>query len=159
VPDVRLAEPQDADDVTRLMLAFRDHLGLSAPTDDEMRAGVERLLGDRDTEFLLAAADDDGGGVRAAGVAQLRFRYGVWRAGGDCLLEDLYVDEAARGAGLGRALVEATIARARARGCRRVELDTNERNDAALRLYGSFGFSATANGYGGRDLYLRLHLD
>jgi GNAT superfamily N-acetyltransferase len=159
VPRVRLAQPQDAGDVARLMLAFRDHLGLSGPTDDEMRAGVERLLSDRDTEFLLAAADANGDDTAPAGVAQLRFRYGVWRAGGDCLLEDLFVDGAARGAGLGRALVEATLDRARRRGCRRVELDTNERNDAALALYGSFGFSATANGYGGRDLYLRLHLD
>jgi ribosomal protein S18 acetylase RimI-like enzyme len=155
MPRVWLAQPHEADAVAGLMLAFRDHLGLSAPTDDEMRAGVERLLTDADTEFLLAAPAD---GAAPAGVAQLRFRYGVWRAGGDCLLEDLYVDEAARGAGLGRALVEATLDRARARGCRRVELDTNERNDAALRLYGSFGFSATANRYGGRDLYLRLHL-
>jgi GNAT superfamily N-acetyltransferase len=139
------------------MLAFRDHLSLDAPSRDEMHAGVERLLGDADTEFLLAAPDGDG--APDAGVAQLRFRYGVWRAGGDCLLEDLFVDESARVRGLGRALMEATLDRARARGCRRVELDTNERNDAALRLYGSFGFSATANAYGGRDLYLRLHLD
>src|SRR4051794_31046338 len=118
--------------------------------------GVERLLGDAETEFLLAAADD---GAPAAGVAQLRFRYGIWRAGGDCLLEDLFVDETARGAGLGHALVEATLDRARARGCRRVELDVNERNEAAQRLYGSFGFSTTSNSYGARDLYMRLHLD
>src|SRR3954462_7694752 len=138
------------------MAAFRDHLRLDGPSDGEVAAGVGRLLDDPETEFLLASPGD---GAPAAGVPQLRFRYGIWRAGGDCLLEDLYVDESARGAGLGRALVEATLDRARARGCRRVELDTNERNDAALRLYGSFGFSATANGYGGRDLYLRLHLD
>ena len=156
MPGVRLAQPHDAPEVARLMTAFRDHLRLTEPSDAEMRAGVERLLQDPDTEFLLGAASD---GAPAAGVVQLRFRYGVWRAGGDCLLEDLFVDEAARGAGLGRALVEATLDRARAHGCRRVELDTNERNDAALRLYGSFGFSATANRYGGRDLYLRLHLD
>jgi ribosomal protein S18 acetylase RimI-like enzyme len=140
------------------MLAFRDHLGLGAPTEAEMRAGVERLLDDPDTEFLLAA-DGDGDGAPDAGVAQLRFRYGVWRAGGDCLLEDLYVDAAARGAGLGHALVEATLDRARARGCRRVELDVNESNEAAQRLYGSFGFSATSNSYGARDLYMRVHLD
>lgn len=158
MPRVRLARPEEAETVARLMLAFRDHLALGAPSDAEMRAGVERLLGDPDTEFLLATPGDDGGG-EPAGVAQLRFRYGVWRAAGDCLLEDLFVDEAARGAGLGRALVAATLARARARGCRRVELDANEHNAAALRLYGSFGFSATANSYGGRDLYLRLHLD
>jgi ribosomal protein S18 acetylase RimI-like enzyme len=156
VPYVRLAQPRDAEAVARLMAAFRDHIGLSAPSDAEMRAGVERLLEDPDTEFLLAAAADD---APAAGVAQLRFRYGVWRAGGDCLLEDLFVDDAARGAGLGRALVEATLAHARARGCRRVELDVNERNEAAQRLYGSFGFSATSNTYGARDLYMRLHVD
>jgi ribosomal protein S18 acetylase RimI-like enzyme len=138
------------------MSAFRDHLRLSAPSDDEMRGGVERLLGDSETEFLLASPGD---GAPAAGVVQLRFRYGVWRTGGDCLLEDLYVDESARGAGLGHALVAATLDRARARGCRRVELDVNESNEAAQRLYGSFGFSSTSNTYGARDLYMRLHID
>src|SRR5918911_1529921 len=156
MPRVWLAQLHEADAVAGLMLAFRDHLGLGGPTDAEMRAGVERLLTDADTEFLLAAPAD---GAAPAGVAQLRFRYGVWRAGGDCLLEDLYVDEAARGAGLGRALVEAALDRARARGCRRAELDVSESNAAALALYESFGFSAAANPYGARDLYMRVHLD
>ena len=138
------------------MAAFRDHIGLSEPSDAEVAEGVARLLDDDDTEFLLAAPDD---GAPAAGVAQVRFRYGIWRAGGDCLLEDLFVDAAARGGGLGRALLEATLERARARGCRRIELDVNEANDPAVRLYGSFGFSATANPYGARDLYMRLHID
>ena len=139
MPSVRVAQPQDLSTVTRLMAGFRDHLGLSAPSDAEVRSGVERLLADSDTEFLLAAAAD---GAEPAGVAQLRFRYGIWRAGGDCLLEDLFVDE-----------------RARARGCRRVELDVNEANATAQRLYESFGFSSTANPYGARDLYMRLHVD
>jgi ribosomal protein S18 acetylase RimI-like enzyme len=156
VPRVRIAQPHERDAVTRLMAAFRDHLRLDGPSDDELAAGVERLLGDPDTEFLLASPADD---APAAGVAQLRFRYGIWRAGGDCLLEDLYVEESARGAGLGHALLEGTIERARARGCRRVELDVNESNEAAQRLYGSFGFSATSNTYGARDLYMRLHVD
>ena len=148
MPRVRLAQPQDAEEVARLMAAFRDHIGLSEPSDAEVAEGVARLLDDDDTEFLLAAPDD---GAPAAGVAQLRFRYGIWRAGGDCLLEDLFVDAAA--------LLEATLERARARGCRRIELDVNEANDPAVRLYGSFGFSATANPYGARDLYMRLHID
>ena len=138
------------------MSAFRDHLKLDEPSDAEMMAGVERLLGDADTEFLLGAPDGDG---PAAGVAQLRYRYGVWRAGFDCLLEDLFVDAAARGTGLGRALMAAIVDHARARACRRIELDTNETNTAALGLYERFGFSAVANSYGARDLYLRLHLD
>lgn len=156
MPRVWIAQPHESGSVARLMAAFRDHLRLEGPSDDEVATGVGRLIEDPDTEFLLASAGD---GAPAAGVAQLRFRYGIWRAGGDCLLEDLFVDSAARGAGLGHALVEATIGRARARGCRRVELDVNEANDAAQRLYGSFGFSSTSNTYGARDLYMRLHID
>src|SRR3954449_8483359 len=113
------------------MVAFRDHLGESEPTDDEMRAGVERLLGDPDTEFLLAAPDGDGDGAPPPGVAQLRFRFGVWRAGGDCLLEDLYVDESARGAGLGHALVEGTPDGAPAPGRTRAGRHVNESKTAA----------------------------
>src|SRR3954468_3756454 len=138
------------------MAAFRDHLRLDGPSDDEVAAGVGRLLGDPETEFLLASTGD---GAPAGGVAQLRYRYGFWRSGGDCLLEDLYVDESARGAGLGRALVQATLDRARERGCRRAELDVNESNAAAIALYEGVGFSAAANPYGARDLYMRVHLD
>ncbi|HEX2103417.1 MAG TPA: GNAT family N-acetyltransferase [Solirubrobacteraceae bacterium] len=156
MPAAWIAQPQEADAVTRLMLAFRDHLGLDRPGDDDARASVARLLADPETEFVLAAAEP---GARAAGVAQLRYRYGFWRSGGDCLLEDVYVDATARGTGLGRALVQATLERARERGCRRAELDVNESNAAALALYESFGFSAAANPYGARDLYMRLHLD
>jgi GNAT superfamily N-acetyltransferase len=155
-PRVWPATHDEIKTVARLLVAFRDHNGLDWPSDNAFLAGVERLFDERDTEFLLGAPHDD---APPSGVAQLRFRYGIWRAGFDCLLEDLYVLESARGSGLGRALVQASLDRARERGCRRVELDVNERNEAALALYGSFGFSATNNAYGTRDLYMRLHLN
>ena len=155
MPAVWIAQPSEAETVARLMLAFRDHLGLERPTDEAGRAAIERLLTDPETEFVLGAPE---AGAAAAGVAQLRYRPGFWLSGPDCLLEDLFVDASARGAGLGRALVQATLDRARARGCRRAELDVNERNDGAVALYESFGFSAAANPYGGRDLYMRVHL-
>jgi GNAT superfamily N-acetyltransferase len=155
-PRVWLAGPDEAEAVAGLLVAFRDHLREDWPSDNAFLAGVERLLEDPDTEFLLGAAHDD---APPAGVCQLRYRYGVWRAGFDCLLEDLFVAETARGTGLGRALVEGALQRARVRDCRRVELDVNESNAAALALYGSLGFSATENTYGARDLYMRLHLD
>jgi GNAT superfamily N-acetyltransferase len=155
-PRVWLAGVDDAETVARLLVAFRDHLDRSWPSDNAFLAGVERLLDDPSTEYLLGAPHDD---APPAGVVQLRYRYGIWRAGTDCLLEDLFVEEPARGSGLGRALVRGAIERARERGCRRMELDVNENNPAALALYESFGFSATANPYGARDLYLRRHLD
>jgi ribosomal protein S18 acetylase RimI-like enzyme len=58
--------------------------------------------------------------------------------------------------GAGRALVQACVDRARARGCKRIQLDANERNEAAMALYESLGFSSTTPGRfdEGRNLYL-----
>jgi GNAT superfamily N-acetyltransferase len=138
------------------MIAFRDHIGLDWPSDNAFLAGVERLIEDRDTEFLLAAADDDS---PPAGVTQLRYRWGIWRAGGDCLVEDVFVLDDARGRGVARAMMELATERARERGCRRMELDTSEANEAALALYHSFGFAERRDPDAPRDLYLRRHLE
>ena len=146
-----LAEPHDADQVARLLVAFRDHIGSDWPSENAFLASVERLLEDRDTEFLLAAPGGDG---PPAGVLQLRFRHSVWKAAPDAWLEDLFVAGGVRRAGVGDALVALAIERARARGARRIELDCNERNAAALALYERHGFSPRYKGGPGRDLFL-----
>jgi GNAT superfamily N-acetyltransferase len=153
---VWIAGPHEAEVVTRLMVGFRDYLGYDWPSENAFLAGVEKLLEDTQTDFLLGAKDEDS---PPEGVCQLRFRHGLWRAGTDCLLEDLFVEEGARGTGLGRALVAKARERALERGARRMELDVNEANPAALKLYESFGFETkNAAVYGGRDLYMRVHL-
>jgi GNAT superfamily N-acetyltransferase len=151
-----VAEPHEAETVGRLLVAFRNHLGLDWPSDNAFLAGVERLIETPDAKFVLGAPDDDS---PPAGVAQVRFRYGIWWAADDCLLEDLFVEEHARGAGLGRALVGKVVELATARGCRRVELDVNDNNHDALALYRSWGFANDDPRYGGGNLFMRLHLE
>jgi GNAT superfamily N-acetyltransferase len=153
-PHVWVAGPNEAETVARLLVEFRDHLGYDRPSENAVLAGVEKLLEDVSTEFLIGAPNPD---APPAGVAQLRFRRSIWMAA-DCLVEDVFVADGARGAGLGRALVTHALERARARGCRRAELDVSEVNEAALALYASLGFGASAEG-APRDLYLRAHLD
>jgi GNAT superfamily N-acetyltransferase len=150
------AEPHEAEAVARLIVEFRDHLGLEWPSGNAFLAGVERLIEQPDTAFLLGAPHED---APPSGVAQVRFRFGLWWAAEDCLLEDLFVRDDARGQGVGRAIVGAVIAMASERGCRRVELDVNEANDAAMALYQSFGFSAQDDRYGARNVLMRLHLE
>jgi ribosomal protein S18 acetylase RimI-like enzyme len=142
------ATPDDAADVARLLAAFRDWYDRDWPDDASFRASVDRLVGRDDTEFLLGAGPDG----TAAGVVALRFRWTVWWEAEDCWIEDVFVAEAARGTGLGRALVRAAIDRAAARGCRRVDLDVDVDNAAARALYASLGFEA------GSQLYLRRRI-
>ena len=149
---IRVAGPGDEAEVTRLMAAFRDFYDDSEPPDELIGRVVAELIEDEDTEFLLA-------GSPAVGVAQLRFRPSIWTGTDDAWLEDLFVIEAARGDGLGRALVEACAERSRARGCKRLQLDTNETNTAALALYERLGFvTAKRSEDRGRDLYLTRRL-
>lgn len=146
----------EAEVVGALLIDFRDELGSGRPSDNAVLAGVERLMEDVNTEYLLASPDDD---APPSGVAQLRFRFSVWEAATDCWLEDLFVRPAARRRGVASALLDAALERARVRGCRRVELDTNEENAAALALYGSFGFSPSSKSLDGRDLFLGRRIE
>lgn len=151
--DVRawVALPEEAETVAALLVSFRDHTGQDWPSDNAFLASVERLFQDRDTEFLLAAPDDDS---PPAGVLQLRFRFSVWQAAPDAWLEDLFVGADTRRSGVGDALLKLALARATERGAKRIELDTNEDNAAALALYQRHGFSERSKGGEGRDLFL-----
>lgn len=150
-----IAGQDEAPAVARLLGLFRDWMGRSDPGDDRLTAGVGYLLESGEAEYLLGAPR---AGERAAGVCQLRYRFGVWYGARDCWVEDLFVSAEARGSGLGGALLEGAIERARERGCRRIELDTNEENAPARALYERHGFSSRSSGTEGRDLLMRLHL-
>jgi ribosomal protein S18 acetylase RimI-like enzyme len=55
-------------------------------------------------------------------------------------IEDVVVDESARGTGVGEALTLAAIDEARLRGIRSLDLTTRPTRDAANRLYARLGF-------------------
>ena len=154
-PRVWLAGRDDAAEVARLMIGFRNWWKRDWPDDETFTRGVERLLADENTDYLLGAVSD---GESPAGVCGLRYRYGVWMDALDCCLEDVYVEDSARGQRLGEALVEAGIARARERGAKRIELDVNDANVPAQTLYERLGFSSYVEQMDGHNRLMRLHL-
>jgi ribosomal protein S18 acetylase RimI-like enzyme len=135
---VRLAQGADCERLVPLVASFRDQLGQSEPAADTLGGSLRRLLADPDTDFLLALGADGG----SLGYSQLRFRYSLWVAGSEGQLDDLFVLAGARRRGVGLALLEASIRRARERDARVLGLNTNERNADALRLYRRAGFTA-----------------
>jgi GNAT superfamily N-acetyltransferase len=56
-----------------------------------------------------------------------------------CYLQDLFTAEAARGDGVGRALIEGVYERAKAAGANRVYWQTHETNQTAMQLYDRIG--------------------
>ncbi len=153
-PQVRLALEPDADAVRALLGEFRDWLGKSAPGDEELGQSVRRITAEPGGEFLLAFGE----GGAPAGVAQVRYRWSIWTTSEDAWLEDIFVREGERRTGLGRALLDEVLARARGRGCRRIELDVERDNAAGLALYRSLGFSSESKG-AGTSLLMGLPLD
>jgi ribosomal protein S18 acetylase RimI-like enzyme len=59
------------------------------------------------------------------------------------VLNDIVVDPAHRGGGIGRMLLDATIAELKARDVPRVVLSTAEQNEAAQHLFERAGFRRT----------------
>jgi GNAT superfamily N-acetyltransferase len=74
-------------------------------------------------------------GRNAIGLVHYIRHRSCWTAGDYCYLQDLFVDQEARGAGAGRKLIEHVYAAAEREGCSRVYWLTHETNATAMLLY------------------------
>ncbi len=142
----RLATLQDLHAIVQLLAA--DPLGAQreSPGDalaESYRAAFTAI--DRDPNQELLVLEHEGA---VAGVLQISYLpsltyNGGWRA----QLEGVRISESLRGRGAGRALVSEAITRARARGCRLVQLTSDRRRPEALRFYEQLGFRPTHVGF------------
>jgi GNAT superfamily N-acetyltransferase len=133
---IRDARPEDSEGVARLL----DQLGY--PTDAaaaEERLERLRIVGDR---IIIADA-----GGRPVGLAHLQVTPALERDRPAAKLSALVVDEAHRGHGIGRALVEALEDEARRRGCELLFLTTADRRDDAHAFYERLGLEQTGRRY------------
>jgi GNAT superfamily N-acetyltransferase len=72
---------------------------------------------------------------KLCGIVHYVLHRSCWTVGDYCYLQDLFVAEEARNLGLGRALIAAVEAKARASGASRVHWLTQESNATARALY------------------------
>ena len=103
---------------------------------EQTQATWARLMDPESDPHGLVALDDDG---RMIGIVHYLFHVSTWLIGPTCYLQDLYVDEAARGTGAGRALIEAVYAAADEAGASQVYWTTQHFNETARRLYDRVG--------------------
>jgi GNAT superfamily N-acetyltransferase len=74
-------------------------------------------------------------GAELLGIAHCLFHRSTTLLAPTCYLQDLFTAQAARGQGIGRALIEAVYERARGAGSARVYWQTHETNATARALY------------------------
>jgi ribosomal protein S18 acetylase RimI-like enzyme len=114
------------------------------PATPQTEHGYASFLGsqlDKPDVVVLVAANGDAvlgytyAGVEGRDYMSLRGPAGV--------LYDIVVDPAHRTQGIGKLLLDATLAELSARGAPRVVLSTAERNESAQRLFARAGFRRT----------------
>jgi ribosomal protein S18 acetylase RimI-like enzyme len=122
--------PAIVDAVERLV----PQLSTSSPPPTTVELG--EIVSSPATDFFIALADD-GTILGMATLATFRIPTGkrAW-------IEDVTVDEAGRGQGVGTALTHAMVDRARDLGCKTIELTSRPHREAANRLYQRLGFVA-----------------
>jgi len=94
-----------------------------------------RLLSDDEPQWGLIAEAEG----QPVGLVHFLFHRHNWKIEDVCYLQDLYADPAARGKGVGRALIEAVYAAADAKGCPTVYWLTQDFNVTARKLYDRIG--------------------
>ncbi len=146
-----LADPTDAAAVVALVNAYAiDPFGGGVPLAEDVQARMVPGLRAHPTSLVLLAVLDD----RPVGVAVCFFGFSTFKGRPLLNVHDLAVLPAARGRGIGRALLAAAEERARARGCGKLTLEVLDENTRARGLYASFGFADNAFGHPGATRFL-----
>lgn len=147
----RIATRDDLPDIVRMLAD--DPLGARredyrTPLPESYGRAFAAIDVDPNNEIIVAELEGEETGRTVVGVLQLTFipnltYRGSWRA----MIEGVRVDSAARSAGIGRKMIHWAVERARARGCRLVQLTSDKSRPEAIRFYESLGFVASHEGF------------
>ena len=142
----RRATRADLDAIVPLFDAYRGFYG--QPSDPERaRAWLDERM--RRDESAVLVAERDG---TVVGFVQLYPMFSSVRTARTWILNDLYVDAAARRGGAARALLDAATAFARDQGAGGISLETTRDNAPARALYRSAGWDEDATQWYSRSL-------
>ena len=138
MPRTRLATPADQAKLLPLVRELWRHERM--PWDDERTpAALARLLGDASLGRVWIAEDDE---AHAVGYLALCFGYSLEYLGRDAFIDELYVDDAFRGRGVGRELIAVAEAACAELDVVALHLEVDDANPRAHALYRQLGFEA-----------------
>jgi GNAT superfamily N-acetyltransferase len=135
---IRAATRRDVPAILRLIKALAEYEKLSGQVVATPALLTRYLFGKKPLAEVLLAIE----GRRAVGMALFFHNYSTFLARPGIYLEDLYVEPAFRGRGLGKELLQAVARLAVKRGCGRFEWSVLDWNTPAIEFYKSLGARA-----------------
>lgn len=136
---LRRAEPADLDALLPLIEAYQAFYEVAPVETAVNQAFFSRFLGGDEIGWIYVADSGDG----PLGFACFYRHKSSLSATDTVLMNDLFVVEAARGSGVGRALINQGLDLARESGASCLEWSTAPDNATAQRLYDSFPVQKT----------------
>ena len=128
---VRDVQPWDRPQWAVLWLGYLTFYGVQNMPEEVTERSWQRFFDAAEPVYAMVAEEDG----RLLGLVHYIFHRSTWFADDVCYLQDLFTEEAARGRGVARALIEAVYAAAQARGAKRVYWITHQDNATAQVLY------------------------
>jgi GNAT superfamily N-acetyltransferase len=127
----------ELEELLPMIAAYQRFYEVEEPDEVSNRAFFSRFLAPSDDGLLLGAwrCEDE----ELVGYACLYWHFTSLVPAETVLMNDLYVNEAHRGEGIGRALIEASAQVARERGAYQLQWVTRPDNETAQRLYDKTG--------------------
>ncbi|WFU02109.1 GNAT family N-acetyltransferase [Rhizobium sp. CB3171] len=130
---IRDAKPEDESRWRELWADYLAFYGVGIAPD--ITDKTWRRVFDPASAIFMRVAEVDG---EVKGFTLCLTHEGTWVRTPDCYLEDLFVDESARGRGVGRALMDDLVALCQKNGWARLYWHTEESNATARKLYDSY---------------------
>lgn len=148
--EVRRGEPGDT---TELLALVAEYCEVDGHVHDEnvARAGLGPLLADETHGAVWVAELDTGTGRVIDGYAVVTWGWSIEIGGLDVVLDEIYVRT--RNRGTGARMLAALEATCRARGVKRIMLETELPNAAARRLYERHGYEADTSIWMAKELH------
>lgn len=140
--EIRAATPADAGALLPLLQAYWTFEGTAGFEAKTLQRRLSEFLSNR-TYGLAWVAQDEG---RLIGYLLAAFVFSFEYGGRMAELDEFFVDEANRGRGIGRRMLETARQALQREGCAALQLQVADANRQAQSFYSSFGF-APKRGY------------
>ena len=135
---VRLATLDDRDAALRLASGLLAELGGTPPPAKAMSPVFDALASDGAAGFVVIGEDADG---NAVAVCTVSFLTALRTRGRYAIIQEMFVEPAARSSGAGMQVLQFALAHAVAMGCDTVELGTPYDGERQIAFYRRAGFT------------------